>query len=155
MIALSYCFHPPSSLPHASMPLFSAALCVFLPSLFAHIKRSPFFPLNGPLARLWVSVKSLATLLILPFSLICFKGNKIKQSCDSFGRKKGEEAGGKMCHQCCSRSHGNLWSGGKSQTLCKLLSEEMRSRSPYSLKWVQHFPSVHILVLGISDWKNI
>lgn len=48
------------------------------PSL-ADIKRSLLFRFNGPLARRWVSVKSLATLLVAPFSPTCFRGGKIKR----------------------------------------------------------------------------
>lgn len=45
----------------------------------ADIKRSLLFHFNGPLARRWVSVKSLATLLVAPFSPTCFRGGIIKR----------------------------------------------------------------------------
>lgn len=71
LCAIVFTFSSPS-LSHASV-LDSA--CMFLSFLF-HSHQKPPFPLNGPLALLWVSVKSLPTLLILPFHSYVLRATK-------------------------------------------------------------------------------
>lgn len=127
MIVLSYCFTFPFL---CCVPQFSVAFCMFLSFLFLSHQKKPF-PLNGPLALLWVSVKSLYTPLILPFHS-CFRGNNIKEVVVVV-------VVGVSAFHCCSRSHRNLNITSTSQITFQSLSPgRLWSSYPYFRTFLMH-----------------